>query len=129
MARVPVTFIVAGQRFSIRPDELSVAPRWAEAVEAAAGEGRRAWTSSAASAGSRCGSRRSTSRPKVSAYNAAVSYEIGLIAAKVDQANQPARLVRHGLTLTVVPGQAGAPARPSGGGEALILTSLASLSR
>ena len=50
--------------------------------------------------------------PKVSAYDAAVNYEIGLIAAKVDQANQPARLVRHGLEVTVVPGQAGRAARP-----------------
>ena len=68
-------------------------------------------------------------KPKVSAYDAAVTYELGLIAAKVDQATHPARLVRTGLTLTVVPGQAGAPRSTEAAAKALILTSLASLSR
>ena len=46
-------------------------------------------------------------KPKVSAYDAAVNYELGLIAAKVDRANNPAKLVRTGLKLNIVPGQAG----------------------
>ena len=39
MAQVPVVFVVGTHRLSIRPDELSVAPEWARAVEVAAGEG------------------------------------------------------------------------------------------
>ena len=34
--------------------------------------------------------------PQVSSYQAAVNYEIGLIAAKVDRPDRPARLVRRG---------------------------------
>ena len=127
MARVPVTFTVAGRRFSLRPDELSIAPRWAEAVEAAQAKG--------AGMDVIRGFRRLALRfspvdvkPKVSAYDAAVTYELGLIAAKVDQANHPARLVRHGLKLTVVQGQAGRRLDQAAA-KALILTSLASLSR
>ena len=127
MARVPVTFTVAGRRFSIRPDELSIAPRWAEAVEAAQAKG--------AGMDVIRGFRRLELRfspvnvkPKVSAYDAAVTYELGLIAAKVDQANHPARLVRHGLKLTVVQGHAGRRLNQAAA-KALILTSLASLSR
>ena len=94
MARVPVTFTVAGtQRFSLRPDELSVAPRWAEAVEAR--PGARATGMDVIRGFRRLALRFSPVdvKPKVSAYDAAVNYEIGLIAGKVDQA-EPARAPR-----------------------------------
>ena len=49
--------------------------------------------------------------PPVSAYQAAVNYEIGLIAAKVDRPDRPARLVRRGVQRQ---GRSGpAPARRS----------------
>jgi vancomycin resistance protein YoaR len=127
MARVPVTFTVAGRRFSLRPEELSVSPRWAEAVETAAEKG----SGMDVIRGFRRLSLRFSPvdvKPNVSAYDAAVNYEIGLIAAKVDQANHPARLVRHGLKLTVVPGHPGLELDRAGA-KALILSSLASLSR
>jgi vancomycin resistance protein YoaR len=127
MARIPVTFTVAGRRFSLRPEELSVSPRWAEAVETAAEKG----SGMDVIRGFRRLSLRFSPvdvKPNVSAYDAAVNYEIGLIAAKVDQANRPARLVRHGLKLTVVPGRPGLELDRAGA-KALILSSLASLSR
>ncbi len=67
--------------------------------------------------------------PKVSAYNAAVNYEIGLIAGEGRPADRPARLVRHGLSVDRHPGPSRAPARPGRGAGSSILTSLASLSR
>ena len=45
--------------------------------------------------------------PKVNAYQAALNYEIGVIAGKVDRPYKPARLVRHGLNIGIVPGQPG----------------------
>jgi vancomycin resistance protein YoaR len=127
MSRVPVTFVAAGKRFSIRPEELSVSPRWSEAVEEAQAQG--------AGMDVLRGFRRLALRvapanikPNVSAYNAAVSYEIGRIAAKVDQSDRPARLVRHGLKLGVVAGRSGIQLDRTAA-KALILTSLASLKR
>jgi vancomycin resistance protein YoaR len=127
LARTPVVFQADRERFSLRPDELSIAPRWSEAVASAQAEG----------AGMNVirGFRRLALRvapvdlkPEVSAYTAAVNYEIGLIAARVDRPARPARLVRRGLRVRVVPGQAGEQL-DRGAAKALIVTSLARLRR
>ncbi len=127
MARVPVVFVVGTHRFSIRPDELSVTPQWAKAVEAALAQGN----------GSSLfrGFRRLALRffpieltPSVRSYTAAVDYELGLLAAKVDRPFEPARIVRHGLQLQLVAGEAGESLdRPAA--ARIVIASLASLTR
>jgi vancomycin resistance protein YoaR len=106
MAQVPVTFVSGTHTFSIRPDELSVTPNWAQAVASAAARGDGVSIVR--------GFRRLALRlspvditPKVRSYSAAVDYEVGLIAAKVDQPDRPARLVRHGSKVEVMPARAG----------------------
>jgi vancomycin resistance protein YoaR len=106
VGRVPVTFVAGTHRFRIRPDELSVTPEWTQAVAKAQGQG--------AGMDVIRGFRRLALRlfpaditPKVSSYGAAVDYELGVIAAKVDRPYQAARLVRKGLHISVIPGQAG----------------------
>jgi vancomycin resistance protein YoaR len=106
MARRPVTFLAGTHEFRIRPDELSVAPDWTQAVSAAQSQGSGMDVIR--------GFRRLALRlfppdvtPKVRAYKAAVDYELGVIASKVDRPYRAARLVRNGLRIRVLPGQAG----------------------
>ena len=106
LAHVPVTFVAASQTFSIRPDELSVSSDWATAVAAAAAKGD---GSSVVRGFRRLALRLSPANviPRPRAYTAAVNYEVGLIAAKVDQPDRPARLIRHGAQVVVVQAKAG----------------------
>jgi vancomycin resistance protein YoaR len=127
LARVPVTFVAGTHTFKIRPQELSVAPRWAQAVASAQGEGDGMDVIR--------GFRRLALRlfpasvtPKVSAYQAAVAYEIGVIASRVDRPYRAARLVRHGLRIQVVPGQAGERLDRAAAAR-IVVASLAGLSR
>jgi len=106
LARVPVTFVAGSQTFSLRPDELSVTADWGQAVASA--------TSRGDGVGVVRGFRRLALRvfpaniaPRARAYTAAVNYEVGLIAAKVDQPDRPARLVRHGAQVAVLPAKTG----------------------
>ena len=127
MAPVPVVFVVGGQRFSISPDELSVTPEWAKAVEVAAGE---ADGSSLIRGFQRLALRLFpvNVKPTVRVYTAAVNYELGLLAAKVDRPFQPARIVRHGLQLQVVEGRAGELLDRLAATK-IVISSLASLTR
>ena len=106
LAHVPVTFVAGTHRFSIRPDELSVGSDWAQAVAAAQNDGD---GSSVIRGFQRLALRffpvKVEAKPR--AYTAAVNYEIGLLADQVDKPYKPARLIRNGLQLRVVPGQAG----------------------
>jgi vancomycin resistance protein YoaR len=127
LARVPVTFTAGTHTFKIRPDELSVSPQWARAVASAQGQGDGMDVIR--------GFRRLALRvfpahvtPKVSAYQAAVDYEIGVIGSKVDKPYHAARLVRHGLRIQVMPGQAG-ERLDRAAAEKIVVTALASLSR
>jgi vancomycin resistance protein YoaR len=106
LADVPVAFTADGKSFSLRPAELGVAVNWSRAVAAADQKGE--------GLGVIRGYRRLALRlfpadiaPKVRDYDAAVQYEVGLIAAKVDRPARDARLVRHGVDVTVQQGQAG----------------------
>ena len=124
---VPVIFVVGSQRFSIRPEELGVAPDWQAAVEAAA----------AKSGGFMVlrGYKRLMLKlrpldlePRVSAYDAAVAYEVGQLAAKIDRPHVEATLVRHGLKIDAVHGQTGQLLDRVAATQ-LIVQSLASFSR
>jgi vancomycin resistance protein YoaR len=64
----------------------------------------------------------------VRSYQAAVEYEIGLIASKVDKPYRPARLVRKGLHIQVIPGQAGERLDRAAAAK-IVVSSLASLER
>ena len=106
LANVPVTFLAGRERVSIRPSELGVRPDWRAAVDEASREGD--------GFAILRGFRRLTLQldprdiePPVRAYDAAVAYEVGRIAARVDRPAVPARLVRHGLAVEAVPGRTG----------------------
>ena len=112
----PVTFVAGTHQFRIRPDELSVTPDWAQAVEQAQGEG----TGMDVIRGFRRLELRlfpAEITPKVEAYQAAVNYEISVIAGKVDRPYKPARLVRHGLNDRDRPRPGRRGARPERGRE------------
>jgi vancomycin resistance protein YoaR len=126
-AHRPVTFTAGTHTFRIRPDELSVTPLWAAAVAKAQGEGDGMDVIR--------GFRRLAVRalgadvtPKVRSYRAAVAYEIGLIASKVDKPYRPARLVRKGLRIRVLPGQAGERLDQAAAAK-IVIASLASFER
>jgi vancomycin resistance protein YoaR len=127
LAHVPVTFVAGSHQFRLRPDELSVTPDWAQAVARAQGAGDGMDVIR--------GFRRLALRvfpndvkPEVHAYDAAVGYEIGLIAAKVDRAYKPARLVRRKLQVRVIAGQAG-ERLDRDAAATIVVAALASLSR
>jgi vancomycin resistance protein YoaR len=105
-AHVPVMFVAGTHGFRIRPDELSVEADWGQAISSAEGEGSGMDVVR--------GFQRLALRffpvnvtPKIRSYQAAVDYEVGLIASKVDRPYKAARLVRRGLKIGVVPGQPG----------------------
>ncbi len=106
LARVPVTFTAAGKEFRIAPATLGVTVDWAAAVAAAQRQG--------GGFGLVRGYRRlelalfpHDVSPHVSAYGAAVGYELQLLSRRIDQAHRDARLVRRGLHVTISPGASG----------------------
>jgi vancomycin resistance protein YoaR len=123
----PVIFTANKHSFTIRPDELSVQPKWSEAIAAAGAKGDgidviRGFR--------RLALRFSTTNfvPRARSYQAAVDYEVGLIAEKVDKPDRDARLVRHGASVTVRPGQVGNVLDRTAA-AATIVAALSSLSR
>jgi vancomycin resistance protein YoaR len=106
VAREPVVFTAAGRSFPIRATTLGVEADWASAVDRAAREGE--------GFGPVRGFRRLQARffgaeinPPVQAYDAALDYKLAGLAKEIDQAHVEAKLVRRGLAIEVVPGQAG----------------------
>jgi vancomycin resistance protein YoaR len=103
---VPVTFVAGSDRFSIRPEELGVKPDWATAVGAAVAKGdgfavlrgykRLVLRFSPVDIGA-----------PTNSYDAAVAYEVGRLAAKIDRPHVQATLVRHGFQVDAVPGETG----------------------
>jgi vancomycin resistance protein YoaR len=103
---VPVTFVAGARRFSIRPEELDVTSDWQGAVESAAAKGDGFMVLR--------GFKRLVLKlrpldiePRVTAYDAAVAYEVGQLAAKIDRPHVEATLVRRGLEIDAVHGQTG----------------------
>jgi vancomycin resistance protein YoaR len=103
---VPLTFTAGSERFSIRPEELDVKSDWQAAVEVAAEKGDgfavlRGYKRLALKL------RPLDIEPHITAYDAAVAYEVGQLAAKIDRPHVEATLVRHGLEISAVHGQTG----------------------
>jgi vancomycin resistance protein YoaR len=103
---VPVTFTAGSARFAIRPEQLGVEAAWANAVHDAFDRGGgfaifRGYR--------RLGLRLhgATIDPRIRAYDAAVDYEVGVLASKIDRDHVDARLVRHGLDVVAVHGRTG----------------------
>lgn len=106
VARVPVVFTAGRERFPIKATTLGVEPDWAAAIESAAraGEGF----------GPVRGFRRLQTRffgseisPPVQAYEAALAFKLEGLARSLDRRPVAAKLVRRGLQVEVVEGQAG----------------------
>ncbi len=107
LAKVPVTFVAGGHSWKIRPYELGVTGDWQKAVDTA--------FNGAGGFGFVRGYRRLALRlfPErvtlsAHAYDAAVMYKVGLLADEIDHPARNAKLVRHGLQVSVAPGQPGA---------------------
>ena len=127
LAQVPVTFVAGPDTFRIAPRTLGVETDWRAAVTAAERQG--------GGSGVVRGYRRlelelfpQDVSPQVRAYNAAVDYELGLLAKRVDSGSREAQLVRRGLHITIRPGATGRTLDRAGA-RALIISSLASFSR
>ena len=106
LENVPVAFTAAGRSFRLTARELGVAADWRAAVDTALRQG--------GGIGIVRGYRRLSLElfgqdlaPRVRAYDAALSYELGRIARAVDVRRLDARLVRHGLHVTIAAGAAG----------------------
>jgi vancomycin resistance protein YoaR len=104
--RKPIVFAAGVEQYRLTASQLGVAADWRKAVAGAAADG--------GGIGPVRGFRRLRARlfgldssPPVSAYEAAVSYKVDQIARDVDRGGIDAKLVRRGLEVRVVPGQAG----------------------
>ena len=127
VSRVPVVFEWGARRFSLTPRQLGVQVDWAAAVASARKQGD--------GFGFVRGYRRleleffpQDLAPPIRSYDAAVTYEVGLIAKAVAQPRQEARLVRRGLHITIAAGKRGRSLDKQAAREVLV-RSLASLSR
>jgi vancomycin resistance protein YoaR len=107
LANVPVTFVVGGRTWKIRPYELGVTGDWQGAVNTARDD--------AGGFGFVRGYRRLALRvfpdsvkPTAHAYDAAVTYEVSLLAKAIDKPARDAKLVKRGLRFDVAEGQPGA---------------------
>ncbi len=127
LSREPVTFTAGTHQFEIRPEALSISPDWGTAIEQAQGAGSGI---DVIRGFSRLGLRLFPTdvTPRVRAYQSAVNYEIGLIAGKVDRPYKPARLVRHGLAVDIIPGQAGELLNRAAAAK-IVVSALASFNR
>ena len=106
LERVPVTFVAGGERFTVTPKALGVEVDWAAAVATAERQG--------GGFGFVRGYRRlelevfpEDLEPPVRAYNAALTYELGLFAKAIDAPHREAKLVRRGLHISIAAGATG----------------------
>jgi vancomycin resistance protein YoaR len=103
---VPVSFVAGPRRFAIRPEQLGVTAAWGQAVEQAIERG----SGFAVVRGYKRLRLRFdpvTIEPSARAYDAAVNYEVGVLADKIDLPHVQARLVRRGLAVRVFGGRTG----------------------
>ena len=119
LANVPVTFLAGGHSWKIRPYELGVTGDWQAAVGTARND--------AGGFGFVRGYRRLALRvfpdrvnPGAHAYDAAVTYEVSLLAKAIDQPARDAKLVKHGLRLDVVNGQPGSVLDPTAAARVIV---------
>jgi len=104
--RVPINFTAGGKRFRLTAHELGVQVDWRAAVKAAEEQG--------GGIGIVRGYRRLSLEifpqdvvPPTRVYDAAVNYELGLLAKAVNRPRREARLVRRGLHVTIASGASG----------------------
>ncbi len=127
LARVPVTFVSGSQQFTVTPKALGVDVDWGAAVATAERQG--------GGFGFVRGYRRLELEffpddlvPPVRAYNAALTYELGLIAKAVDTPHREAKLVRRGLHISIAAGATGRLLDRAAARE-IVVRALASFSR
>jgi vancomycin resistance protein YoaR len=127
VSRVPVVFAAGGKRFSLTPRQLGVEVDWATAVANARKQGD--------GFGFVRGYRRLELEffpqdlvPPIRAYDAALTYELELLAKAIDRPHREAQLVRRGLHITIAAGATGRSLDTQAAREVLV-HSLASFSR
>ena len=127
VSRVPVVFTAGTQRFSLTPRQLGVVVDWKTAVANARKQGD--------GFGFVRGYRRLELEffpqdliPPIRAYDAALTYELELLAKAVDRPHREAQLVRRGLHITIAAGATGRSLDKQAAREVLV-RSLASFSR
>jgi vancomycin resistance protein YoaR len=127
LSLVPVAFVFRRHRFAVTPRELGVEVDWHAAVAAAERQG--------GGFGIVRGYRRLGLEffpedlvPPIRTYDAALSYELGLLGKTIDTPHEDARLVRRGLHITIDPGSTGRSLDRTAA-RRLIVGSLASFSR
>jgi vancomycin resistance protein YoaR len=123
----PVVFLAGGKRFPIRPLELGVEPDWMAAVDSAQRQGD--------GFGPLRGFRRidvqvfgADVTPPTRVLTGALQYKLQLIAQQVNRPARDAKLVRHGVTFTVVPARPGYVLDTTAA-QRTVVRSLASLDR
>jgi len=106
VAAVPVVFTAAGKEFRYSASELGVLSDWRQAVAVARRDGDGFWPVRAF--------RRVRTRlfgnavsAHVTAYRTPLQYAVAEVAGSVDVKQVDASLVRHGLSVAIVPGRAG----------------------
>jgi vancomycin resistance protein YoaR len=127
LAHVPVTFTAGTKRIRIAPATLGVDVDWAAAVKEAQRQG--------GGVGLVRGYRRlelhlfpKDVSPQIRSYTPAVDYELALLARRIDRGYRDARLVRHGLRVTIAPGATGSTLDRAEA-RAVVVSSLASFAR
>ena len=127
VARVPIVFTAGGKEYPIKATTLGVEADWSTAIESAAREGE--------GFGPVRGFKRLQTRffgseiaPPVRVYEAALEFKLGGLAKAIDQRHVEAKLVRRGLAVEVVSGQAGRRLA-RGSAEERIVRALAQLDR
>jgi vancomycin resistance protein YoaR len=127
VSRVPVVFTSGTKRFPVTARQLGVEVDWAAAVASARKQGD--------GFGFVRGYRRLELEffpqdlvPPIRAYDAALTYELELLAKAIDRPHQEARLVRRGLHITIAAGRTGRSLDRPAAREVLV-HSLASFSR
>ena len=127
LANVPVTFVAAGKTFRIPPRELAVHVDWAATVRQVQRDG--------GGFGVIRGYRRlglelfpQSVQPRIESYDAAVNYEVGQLASKIDRPHREASLVRRGLHVSIHAGSTGTVLDREAA-KRVIVAALASFSR
>lgn len=127
VAHVPIVFTAGDKSFPIKASTLGVRADWSAALASAMQESE--------GFGPVRGYRRLHARffgaeiaPPVQAYSAALEYKLGRLAGQIDRTHVEAKLVRHGLSIAVVPGQSGRHLRRDAAADTIV-RSLAQLRR
>ncbi|HET8606245.1 MAG TPA: VanW family protein [Gaiellaceae bacterium] len=125
--RIPVAFSAGGRTFHLRADLLGVRPDFSAAVAAA--------RESADGFGPVRGYKRLGLRffseerqPKIRFWDQALGLKVAQLAARVDRSPREAALVRHGLSVELVPGRTGR-VLDRAAADRLVVDALGSLSR